>query len=87
MTFFEFLHTDTFYVLAALVVALCLVLMLCSGCDYAFIHKKQITEFHTHFKAYRGFVTVKDEFKDKAALIEEGADNLEATLKAWKGEK
>lgn len=66
------------------VIVLGILLMFTCGCDYAFVHKKDIHEFHTLFQAYRTFVEVKIEFD--AELVNKGADNLERTLKAWKGD-
>jgi len=70
------------WILAVMVLAVLLVFA--AGCDYAFIHKKHITEFHTLFQAYRTFVEVKPEFN--AELVNKGADDLERTLRAWKGD-
>lgn len=68
----------------ALAGILVLLLFACTGCDYAWIHKKDISEFYTQFKAYRNFVEVKSEFD--AVLVNTGADNMERTLEAWKGD-
>jgi len=68
-----------FYALVAL-----LMLMLCCGCSYAFIHKRELTEFRALYNSYRGFVQVKPVFD--ADLVNKGADSLDRTLKLWIGE-
>lgn len=66
------------------VIVIGILLPLTCGCQYAFIHKRDIHEHWTLFKAYREFVQVKPEFD--AELVNRGADDMQKTLELWKGD-
>ncbi len=68
-------------VIGLAVLSLLAILLLC-GCEYAFIHKGDIHEFHQCLRTYRAGVQPISEPEKVNRL----GDNLEKILNAWKGE-
>lgn len=71
------------YRIVILACVLFIILWCCTGCEYASIHKRDIHEHLTLFRAFRNFTEVKAAFD--AELVNKGADDMEKTLEAWRG--